>query len=144
MGVEYDEDNNKVYIPEGFTFKKGLFAGIGFMIGWFITRWLLLFLVVIVGMVSVCGMCLKHEEAVDRTFAKLKKMSPVKTSNKLYIPGDNIRYNRVCNIRSGPTTGAKIIGKTEKGAVYKVLGTKGKWKMVQYKDVGGWIGCRPH
>jgi len=138
-----EEQTTNVVLPRGLW--GGMVAGAGFMLGWFITRWLIMFIIVIVGAMSLCSVALKHEAGTTSIMNKIEKATKINLVDPKVgrVPGSDIRYHRVCNIRTGPSTKSDIIGKTKVGNVFKVLGTKGEWKMIQLtSDVVGWTGCR--
>jgi SH3-like domain-containing protein len=50
---------------------------------------------------------------------------------------------RVANIRSGPTTGSRVIGKAEQGDVLRTLERRERWVKVQQEGgLKGWVARR--
>ena len=126
--------------------KDGLFAGVGFFIGYFLTRWFIAVLIIIICTVSICTVCVKHEQGTTKILNKIEKATKIDIVDPKYglKAGDMVRYHDKCRVRTAPTKKALIIGKIKPGKEYRVLAKQGNWRMLQIaKNRSAWVGCRP-
>ena len=115
------------------------------MIGWAITRWLIMFIIVIVASVSLCSVALKHEAGTNKVIKEIEEATGIDVIDpKLGIkPGEQIRYRKPCRVRLAPSRKARIIGHTKPGKIYLVLARKKHWRMIQVaKSRIAWAGCK--
>lgn len=132
MSYEYDSSA----VKEGFKF------GIGALIGWFLMRWSILFILTLVFSVCLCTVCTRHEKGIDAKLDKVVTTTETTFGVNLLENNKTVKFKSDCNMRLHPTTKSSIVGTVEKNTTYQPLEIKDSWILVSVNGKQGWVGCR--
>lgn len=110
----------------------GMLVGSGFFLGYFVTKWLVALILIVLALWGILHVAIKYENGGYRT---TQVSSPTTSS---------VRFQKKCDIRSGRSRKTDHLGTTTLTHNYNLLEYKNDWIKVfdPITEKAGWTRCQ--